>query len=67
MPDLRDRSAEMLHDIFDTLATCLGLPADVFDGEWVNDLAAEMADEWVMWLAAGAVMPDWTYPIEAES
>lgn len=67
MPDLQEQAAAMLHDIFDTLTTCLGVSADIFDDEWVDDLAAEMADEWGMWSSAAAVMADWTYPIDEES
>ncbi len=67
MPDLREQCAELLRDIYSTLATCLCGPADAFDGDWVDDVAAEMAEEWGMWLSAGVTMADWTYPIEAES
>jgi hypothetical protein len=67
MPDLRERSAVMLRDIFATLATCLGVPADLLDGEWVDELTADMADEWSMWSSAAAVMSDWTQPIGVES
>lgn len=67
MSDLHERAAEMLRDITDTLATCLSVPADAFGDEWVDDLAAVMADEWGMWSSAAAVMSDWTQPIGVES
>lgn len=67
MPDLREQAVEVLRYTTDALATCLCVPAELFDGEWIDVLAAEMAEEWGMWLSAGVTMADWTYPPGVES
>lgn len=37
------------------------------DDSWIDTLAAEAVEEFDMWLSAGVVMADATYPIGAES
>lgn len=67
MLDLREQAADLLRSTFGTITTMLCIPETILDDDLIDDLAAEVADEWGMWLSAGAVMPDWTYAITEES
>jgi hypothetical protein len=74
LPSVAERTQRQVSDVvresLSFVHRCLGL-GDALDGwgddSWIDTLAAEAVEEFDMWLSAGVVMADATYPIGAAS